>query len=104
MPTITGIVSSQALAVTTGASAQFAAPMVGGCQYILTTEVDVWCRVTSTGGAAAADTANNTFVKAGIEYPLCNLEDSGSTNSFVHLIAQSTNGDATLVQYASKLA
>jgi hypothetical protein len=94
----------QPLAITAGASAKFTNPMQPGCQYIFSCEVDCWIAVGATGGAAQADTAGNVFVKAGQEIPLANLEDSGTTNSFVHVISQAADGDASLTQYRSRLA
>lgn len=90
-----GFASSQVLAV--GAtSGKFAAAMAQGVQYVFTCESDCWITVGATGGAAIADTDNNIFVKAGQDVPLANMEDSGTTNSFVHVIRQSADGDATL--------
>ena len=96
MSTLVGLDGSQALAVT-GTSAKFTNPMQQGVQYYFTCESDCWITVGATGGAAVADTANNYFVKAGTEIPLANMEDSGTSNSFVHAIRQSADGDATLV-------
>ena len=94
--------SSQVLAVA-GTSAKFANAMAQGVQYLFTCESDCWIKVAATAGAAAADTADNIFVKAGMVVPLCNLEDSGTTNSFVHAIRQSADGDATLIGLAYKI-
>ncbi len=89
------ITSTQVLAVT-GTSAKFATSMVPGKQYIFTCENDCWVKVTATGGAAAADTANNIFVKAGMVIPLANPDVSSTTNAFVHFIWQSVAGDCSL--------
>lgn len=78
------------------ASAKFTNPMQPNNQYLYTCESDSWIKVTTTGGAAAADTAGNMFVKAGMMIPLMNPDDSGTTNAFVHAIRQTTDGDATL--------
>ncbi len=105
MPLVKSVVSAQALAVQVAASGKFAAAMEPGCAYEYCCEVDSWITVGATGGSAAADTANNVFVKAGTREPLANLEDSGKTNSFVHAIGQTAgaDGDATLTQYRTKL-
>ena len=94
---------SQALAVT-GTSGKFATAMQPGVQYMFTCESDCWVTVAATGGAAQPDTAGNYFVKAETPLPLCNLEDSGTTNSFVHAIRQSVDCDATLVPVAVRLS
>ena len=46
-----GVRSTQVIDVT-GASAQFTNAMKSGQQYIFTSNVDCWVRVTATGGAA----------------------------------------------------
>lgn len=89
------ITSTQVLAIT-GTSGKFTNPMEPGAQYIFTCENDCWIKVTTTGGAAVADTANNIFVKAGMVIPLANPDTSITTNAFVHAIRQSADGDATL--------
>lgn len=89
------VISTQVLAVGSS-TGKFAAAMQQGGQYLFSCENDCWIKVAATGGAAAADTADNVFVKAGQVIPLCNREASGSTNSFVHAIRQSADGDATL--------
>ena len=102
MPIIQGIASSQVLAV--GETSQkFAAPMEPKNQYFYTCESDCWIHVGATGDSAQADTAGNIFVHAGQEVCLANLENSGTTNSFVHAIRQSADGDATLTQMMYKL-
>lgn len=93
---LAGFHSSQVLAVG-ASSAKFTNAMAQGVQYFFTCESDCWIKVAATGGAAAADTADNYFVKAGMMIPLCNQEDSGTTNSFVHAIRQTADGDATLI-------
>lgn len=94
---------AQRLTTATGASAQFTSPMAQGAQYVFTCESDCWVTVAATGGAAQADTAGNYFVKSGTSQPLCNLEDSGTTNSFVHVIAQAAAGAACLVPVAERI-
>lgn len=91
------ITSTQVLAVG-GTSGKFATSMVPGKQYIFTCENDCWVKVTVTGGAAVADTANNIFVKAGMVIPLACPDTSSRTNAFVHAIRQTSDGDATLCQ------
>lgn len=91
------ITSTQVLAVGV-ASGKFTNSMVPGKQYIFTCESDCWIKVTATGGAAVADTANNIFVKAGMVIPLACPETSSRTNAFVHAIRQTADGDATLCQ------
>lgn len=89
-------ISTQYSAVT-GTSAEFTAPMAPGRQYTLSCDVDCWVKVTTTGGAAAADTANNILVKAGTVLPLANPDTNITTNAYVCIIRQgSTSGDATL--------
>jgi len=95
MPTLVSANGSQYTAVT-ATSAQFTLPMGQGAQYLFRTSTDCWVFVGATGGAAQTDAANNHVVKAGGQLYLCNLEDSGSTNSFVHVIRNSADGDATL--------
>ncbi len=100
--TLVSVQSSQVLAVA-GSSGKFTNAMAQGVQYLFSCESDCWIKVAATGGAAAADTADNIFVKAGMVVPLCNLEDTGTTNSFVHAIQQSAAGDATLFGLAFKI-
>ncbi len=97
MPYLASVTTSQVLAVGSS-SGKFTNAMAQGAQYLFTCESDCWIKVAATGGAAAADTADNIFVKAGMTIPLCNTEDSGTTNSFVHAIRQSVDGDATLTK------
>lgn len=92
---LASVMTSQKLAVA-ATSAKFANAMAQGVQYLFTCENDCWITIAATGGAAIADTADNIFVKAGMVIPLCNMESSGTTNSFVHAIRQSADGDATL--------
>lgn len=101
MPILVSVVSSQALAVGV-ASGKFATAMAQGGQYMYRCLSASWVFVGATGGAAQVDTANNHFVPAGQPLFLCNLEDSGSTNSFVHAIRDSADGDATLTLLGSK--
>ncbi len=101
-PMLVSVQSSQALAIS-GSSGKFTNAMAQGVQYLFSCESDCWIKVAATGGSAAADTADNIFVKAGQVIPLCNLEDSGTTNSFVHAIQQSVAGDATLYGLAYKI-
>ena len=90
------ITSTQYLSVT-GTSGKFTNPMVPGRQYLFSADIDCWVKVTVTGGAAAADTADNILYKAGQLLPLANPDISATTNAFVHVIRQgSTSGDATL--------
>lgn len=91
------ITSTQVLAVG-AASGKFATSMVPGKQYIFTCENDCWIKVAATGGSAAADTANNIFVKAGMVIPLACPDTNSRTNAFVHAIRQTSDGDATLSQ------
>ncbi len=101
-PMLASFYSSQVLAV--GASSgKFTNAMAQGVQYFFTCESDCWVKVTAAGGSAAADTPDNFFVKAGMTIPLCNMEDSGTTNSFVHAIRQAADGDATLVGFAMRV-
>jgi hypothetical protein len=72
--------------------------MENGKTYVFTCEADCWIKVTTTGGAAAADTANNIFVKAGIPVALCNPDISGTTNAFVHFIQQTAAGSCSLAR------
>jgi O-acetylhomoserine/O-acetylserine sulfhydrylase-like pyridoxal-dependent enzyme len=78
------------------ASAKFTNPMEPGFQYRFVCSADVWVKVTVTGGAAAADTADNHFVAAGQPLLLANPDNSGTTNAFVHVIQQTGAGDCTL--------
>ncbi len=95
MPTIASVTSAQYVAVAT-ASAGFTNPMAPGAQYFFTADTDCWVKVTTTGGSAAADTADNVFVKSGMVIPLANPDASGTTNAFVKVIRQTADGDATL--------
>lgn len=84
----------------TDTSAKFTNAMHPGKQYTFSCDVDCWVKVTVTGGAAAADTANNILVKAGTVLPLANPDNSATANAFVHVIRQgSTSGDATLTRW-----
>lgn len=101
MAIIVGVVSSQ-IRVTSGTSSQFTNPMVQGGQYLLRCEAATWVKVTATGGAAAADTADNHFVPAGGQLLLANLESTGTTNSFVHVIQDSAAGQCVLTLLGTK--
>lgn len=95
MAIIVGVVSSQ-VRVTSATSGQFTTAMVQGGQYLLRCEAATWALVGATGAAAAADTANNHFIPAGGQLLLANVESSGSTNSFVHVIQDTAAGQAVL--------
>ena len=101
MAILVGVVSSQ-IKVTSGTSGQFTNPMVQGGQYLLRCEAAAWVKVTATGGAAAADTADNHFVPAGGQLLLANLESSGTTNSFVHVIQDAAAGQCVLTLLGTK--
>lgn len=79
------------------ASAQFTNPMQPGQQYVFSANVDCWVLVGATGASAAANTANNQLYIKGQILPL-RSPDNGTTttNSFVHVIRESVDGDATL--------
>lgn len=90
--------SSQYLAVSNMASAQFTNPMLPGQMYYFNCNVDCWVRVTTTGGAAAANTADNILFKASQEpMALENPDTSITTNAFVHVIGDTAAGDAVLM-------
>jgi hypothetical protein len=91
-------ITSTQVGTTSGTSQKFTNPMDNGKTYLFTCEQDCWIKVTVTGGAAAADTANNIFVKAGMVIPLANPDVSGTTNAFVHFIQQTTAGDCSLAR------
>lgn len=77
----------------TGTSSKFTAAMAFGFTYRFVANQDCWVKVTVTGGAAAADTADNHLYMSGQELFLaCDSETEG----FVHVISDGTNGDATL--------
>ena len=86
--------ASQYLAIT-GSSAKFTTAMARDVQYVFTANVDCWVLIGATGASAAADTANNILYIAGQQLPLCN-SDVNTTNSFVHVISDGTNGDGCL--------
>lgn len=79
-------------------SAKFTNAMDPGRTYEFRTSTDCWVKVTVTGGSAAADTANNIFVKAGGVLYLANPDVSIKTNAFVHVIRDSADGDSTLAR------
>lgn len=88
--------SAQYVAVAT-ASAQFTNPMQPGQQYIFTSSVHCWVKVTATGGAAAANTADNILYIPGQQLPLMSPDNaSTTTNSYVHVIREDVDGDACL--------
>ena len=87
--------TSQYVAIA-GTSAKFAAAMASGQQYRFTANTDCWVKVTATGGAAAADTADNHYYVAGQTLLLANPDQGSETNAFVHVIQDSAAGDATL--------
>ena len=94
-----GTRTSQYLAV--GAvSGEFTNPMQPGQQYVFTASTDCWIKVgvTGAGGDAAADTADNIlYVSGQPPLPLCSPDNSGTTtNSYVHVIRDAADGDATL--------
>lgn len=86
--------SAQYVAVAV-ASAKFTNPMQPGVLYRFTANTDCWVKVAATGGAAAADTANNHFCISGQAITLA-APDSGITNSFVHVIRNTADGKGTL--------
>lgn len=94
------ITSTQYVAVAS-ASAKFTNAMDPGKQYEFRTSTNCWVKVTVTGGAAAADTANNIYVAAGGVLYLANPDTSIKTNAFVHVIRDSADGDATLARIDS---
>lgn len=88
--------ASQHLAIT-GTSANFTTPMSPGVQYMFTANVNCWVKVTTSGGAAAADTADNILYITGMQLPLKSPDDgTTTTNSYVHVISDGTNGDGCL--------
>jgi len=101
MAIIVGVVSSQ-IRVTGAASAKFTNPMEQGGQYLLRCEAAAWVLVGATGASAVADTANNHFVPAGGQLLLANLETSGTTNSFVHVIQDAAAGQCVLTLLGTK--
>lgn len=91
-----GIRNTQTTTVTSS-SQKFTNPMNPGQQYVFSANVDCWVKVTTSGGSAAADTADNIMYVAGQQLPLKSPDDAGATtNSYVHVIRDSTDGSATL--------
>jgi hypothetical protein len=78
------------------ASAKFATAMVPGQLYRFSSSTNCWVKIAVTGGAAAADTANNHYCHAGASLILKNPEVSEADESFVHVIRDTADGDATL--------
>ena len=93
-----GIRHTQYVAVG-AASAKFTNPMQAGQQYLFVANTDCWVKVTVTGGAAAANTADNILYKAGMPpIPLKSPDNAGTTtNAFVHVIREAADGDACLM-------
>jgi hypothetical protein len=87
--------STQYLAVT-GTSGGFTNAMEPGFEYMFVANEDCWVKVTVTGGAAAADTADNILYIKGQQLFLKNPDHRGTTNSFVKVISDGTNCDAVL--------
>lgn len=94
--------SAQYVAVAT-ASAGFTNPMVPGVLYRFTANTDCWVKVTTTGGAAEASTANNTFcisgqvlILASPDYDAASPSSATTTNGFVKVIRNTADGKATL--------
>jgi len=84
----------------TSTSAQFTSAMEPGFIYRFSANVDCWVRITTTGGAAAANTANNILYIAGQSLWLANPDVDGTTNAFVHAIEDIADGDASLTRYS----
>lgn len=87
--------SAQYLAVA-ATSAKFTSAMAPGKLYRYVCAANSWVKVTATGGAAAADTANNHYIPANTAVLLRNPDTSITTNAFVHAIRDTADGDATL--------
>jgi hypothetical protein len=79
-----------------GTSAKFTNALQHGLVYVFTCNTDCWIKMAATGGAAAADTANNMYVDKGVPIELEN-RDPGTTNSFLHVIQDSAAGNASLM-------
>ncbi len=88
--------SSQVVAIS-GSSAGFTNPMEPGQIYRFTATTDCWVKVTTSGGSAAADTADNHLYIKGQTLYLASPDANGvTTNSYVKVIQDSAAGDATL--------
>ena len=87
--------SVQYLAVVS-TTAKFTLPMDAGQEYLFISNVDCWVKTTVTGGAAAANTADNVLYIAGMQLVLSNPDKIGNTNAFVHVIRDVGDGDAVL--------
>lgn len=86
------------VATISDSSVKFTTPMQPGLDYVFVANTDCWVKVTTTGGAAVADTADNFFVLSGTEVPLRSPDNSGTTtNSFVHAIRNTANGTGCLI-------
>lgn len=89
-------IRSSQVSTVTNSSAKFTNAMKPGFTYRFTATTDCWVKVTATGGSAAADTADNHLYIKGQTLFLACPDQSSTTNSFVHMIRDSADGDATL--------
>lgn len=89
---------TQYLAVTS-TSAKFTTAMEPGFVYRFAANVDCWVKITTTGGAAATNTADNILYLVGSQLWLANPDTDGTTNAFVHVVEDIADGDATLTKY-----
>ncbi len=87
--------SSQYKAVT-NTTGKFTNAMKPGFTYRFTASTNCWVLVGATGASATADTADNHLYITGQTLFLANPDQTGTTNSFVHVIRDTADGDATL--------
>ncbi len=78
------------------ASAKFTAAMEPGKLYRFVASTDCWLKISVTGGAAAANTADNHLYIAGQTLILGNPETSEIDEAFVHVIRITADGHANL--------
>ncbi len=84
----------QILAIS-GVTAKFTNPMEPGQKYLFVADETSWVKVTVTGGAAAAAADNIRFQQGQPPLILENPDRSGTTNAFVHVLADAA-GHASL--------
>ena len=84
------------------ASAGFTNPMSPGMFYRFTANTDCWVKVTTTGGAAVAQAADNIFCISGQVLILCSPDDNATTNGFVKVIRNTADGVGSLTPLVAR--
>ncbi len=88
------ITRSSQIVTVSGSNAKFTNAMVINQSYALISTTDCWFLIGATGATAAAATANNVYLPAGV---FVEIKCNDATNGFVHVIQASAGGSACLV-------